>query len=613
VTTPTARGLVAPRTSGPPEALKPGLSRPVQTRVMHPRCRYLPTVIVSVLLLGPLAGIGLTNSVAHAQGSGSSGGQIGIFSASGGLAVSTDGSGAHVFWQSGNRLNTTGPVLSPDGTQVAAIEQPNPPNPEIAEQLVIGAGGGADRHSIWTLPGYSMFHPSWSPNGTMLAVAVNDVSAGDANLWVIDADGSSPREIASGLANSLGATWSSDGSRLGYAAQSGSSAVSLDTVAVSGGAPTVVTTLSAGESIRSVSWSPVANTILAVDFVPVAGGLAPEVDRYDLSTGLRQTILSTNSADPTWTAAYWSPDGTEFVTNQNAGGPNADLYSDQAIVTYTATGQFVGQVAEGPVLVPTSWSTVPPNQAALETAASPGYDLVASDGGLFTFATAFYGSMGGSPLNEPIVGMASTSDQQGYWLVAKDGGVFAFGDAPFLGSAVGRTASPVVGIASDNATGGYWVAAANGDVFGFGGAPSWSALGSGHLNAPIVGIASQAGGGFWLVAADGGVFSFGAPFDGSEGGVHLNAPVVGITADPATGGYWLTASDGGVFSFDAPFAGSEGGVHLNAPVLGIMADPATGGYWLTASDGGVFSFDAPFAGSEGGVHLNAPVAFAEAP
>ena len=36
-----------------------------------------------------------------------------------------------------------------------------------------------------------------------------------------------------------------------------------------------------------------------------------------------------------------------------------------------------------------------------------GYWEVASDGGLFAFGDAgFYGSMGGHPLNQPIVGLA---------------------------------------------------------------------------------------------------------------------------------------------------------------------------------------------------------------
>ncbi|MGH9164229.1 MAG: hypothetical protein ACRDZW_01795, partial [Acidimicrobiales bacterium] len=74
-----------------------------------------------------------------------------------------------------------------------------------------------------------------------------------------------------------------------------------------------------------------------------------------------------------------------------------------------------------------------------------GYWLAAGDGGVFAFGdAAFRGSLGGQPLNQPVVGMAATPDGGGYWLVAADGGVFAFGDAPFLGSAAGRTSARVI-------------------------------------------------------------------------------------------------------------------------------------------------------------------------
>jgi len=64
---------------------------------------------------------------------------------------------------------------------------------------------------------------------------------------------------------------------------------------------------------------------------------------------------------------------------------------------------------------------------------------VASDGGVFSFGNAgFHGSMGGKPLNAPIVSMAPTSDGAGYWEVASDGGIFNFGDATFHGSMGGR-------------------------------------------------------------------------------------------------------------------------------------------------------------------------------
>ena len=65
-----------------------------------------------------------------------------------------------------------------------------------------------------------------------------------------------------------------------------------------------------------------------------------------------------------------------------------------------------------------------------------GYWLVARDGGIFAFGDAgFHGSMGGQPLNQPIVGMAATPAGAGYWMIGADGGTFAFGDAPFFGAA----------------------------------------------------------------------------------------------------------------------------------------------------------------------------------
>ena len=157
-------------------------------------------------------------------------------------------------------------------------------------------------------------------------------------------------------------------------------------------------------------------------------------------------------------------------------------------------------------------------QLVLPASSSQGLTVSGSDGGVFTFGDApFHGSLGGTHLNAPIVGMADTPDGGGYWLVARDGGVFTFGDAGFYG-----------------------------------------ALGGTHLNAPIVGMATTPdGGGYWLVGSDGGVFSGGdATFYGSLGGTHLNAPIVGMAATPDGGGYWLVASDGGVFTFgDATLRG----------------------------------------------------------
>ncbi len=120
----------------------------------------------------------------------------------------------------------------------------------------------------------------------------------------------------------------------------------------------------------------------------------------------------------------------------------------------------------------------------------------------------FYGSMGGTKLNQPVVGMAPDPATGGYWLVAADGGVFSF-NAPFYGS-----------------------------------------MGGTKLNQPVVGMASTpGGGGYWLVAADGGIFSFGsAGFYGSTGAAQLPAPVVAMQGTPTGKGYWFAGADGAVYA-----------------------------------------------------------------
>ena len=149
--------------------------------------------------------------------------------------------------------------------------------------------------------------------------------------------------------------------------------------------------------------------------------------------------------------------------------------------------------------------------------------VVGSDGGVFSFGdAAFYGSTGGSPLNEPIVGMAATPDGQGYWLVASDGGVFSFGDAVFHGSTGGHARS----------TNPSWAWPRR---------PTARATGS---SPPTVGSSPSA-----MPAST-----------ARRAAVHLNEPIVGMAARPDGKGYWLVASDGGIFAFgDAGFHGSTGG------------------------------------------------------
>ncbi len=191
-----------------------------------------------------------------------------------------------------------------------------------------------------------------------------------------------------------------------------------------------------------------------------------------------------------------------------------------------------------------------------------GYWLVTQGGLQNTYGNA----VNLSPLfsGAPVVGVADAS-ADGYWWAASDGGVFTVGTAPFFGSVGGTSLNaPVVGIASTPDHGGYWLAAADGGVFGFGDAKFYGSvpgvLQPGQsLNAPVVGIAGNTLGGNWLVASDGGIFAFNAAFNGSLGSTVLNASITGMATTDDGQGYWMVAGDGRVFAFgDAPFWGSAG-------------------------------------------------------
>ncbi|MGB7052797.1 MAG: hypothetical protein WBG41_14620 [Acidimicrobiales bacterium] len=246
------------------------------------------------------------------------------------------------------------------------------------------------------------------------------------------------------------------------------------------------------------------------------------------------------------------------------------------------------------------------------------YWLVASDGGIFSLGGAgFYGSMGGHPLNQPIVGMAGTNNSQGYWLDASDGGIFAFGNAGFYGSMGGHPLNaPIVGMAAAPNGGGYWLVASDGGIFAFGDAGFYGSMGGKPLNQPIVGMApTPNGGGYWLVAADGGIFAFGdAGFYGSMGGQPLNAPIVGMAAAHGGGGYWFVASDGGIFAFgDAAFYGSLGNVPQSRPIVAMASDSSGNGYWFTNNNGAVTPFGgANYWGSAPQVLVEPVVGMAEA-
>jgi hypothetical protein len=83
--------------------------------------------------------------------------------------------------------------------------------------------------------------------------------------------------------------------------------------------------------------------------------------------------------------------------------------------------------------------------------------------------------MGGTVLQQPIVGMAVAPGGDGYWMVASDGGVFAFGSASFHGSTGGQPLTAfIAGIVAAPSGAGYWLWGQDGEVHPFGAVADWS-------------------------------------------------------------------------------------------------------------------------------------------
>jgi hypothetical protein len=294
------------------------------------------------------------------------------------------------------------------------------------------------------------------------------------------------------------------------------------------------------------------------------------------------------------------------VTSRNGLGDYGGRVDEMILVGSSGSVTMTGDAFAAAFNLNSNWFSVQGQSNGVG-----GYWMSSTAGGVFSFGGAsYYGSMGGQPLNQPMVGMASTPDGSGYWLVAGDGGIFSFGDAAFHGSTGNLVLNkPVVGMASTPDGGGYWLVASDGGIFSFGDARFFGSTGSLVLNKPIVGmVPTEDGGGYWLIASDGGVFAFGdAAFHGSLGSDPPATPIVGVAPSTGGGGYWMLEADGTVHAFgDAPSVGP--GPHspaistADSPMAAMVPDPAGQGFVVVDQTGQAFTFgDVPYLSDVAGV------------
>jgi hypothetical protein len=399
--------------------------------------------------------------------------------------------------------------------------------------------------------------------------------------------------------------------------------------AVSPGTVNVTVTTTAGTSTVSAadeyaytgSGSSAAPAITSGTATTFSSGSAGVFDITTTATPGVSSVTNTNFAGCTPSALPASVQlvytgGTTATLEGNPRPGDGGTYT----ICLTASNGIGSAATQAFTLVVNAPAAAPPAPAA-----SHGYWLVGSDGGIFTFGSAgFYGSTGSLHLQRPVVGITPTADRGGYWLVASDGGIFAFGSAGFHGSIPGAGLSPagsgqphslnapIVGMVPSTDGGGYFMVASDGGVFAFGDARfegSCPGIG-GCLGAAVAVVPDATGNGYWVVTTIGAVYTFGDAANHGAPGLQSTA-ITSAVATPNGAGYWILDGAGQVFAFGNAAAlgglppGAAGGLD---PASAIFKTSDGGGYWVVTALGKVYTYgDAPNDGDMAGTHLNGPI------
>jgi Tol biopolymer transport system component len=247
--------------------------------------------------------------------------------------------GSHQHPLTDNDRTDFDPAWSADGAQLAYSS-----SGADADVWVINADGTGE-HDVSNDPTGPDIQPAWSPDGGQIAFVKQNFD-GTSAIWVMEADGSSQVQLTDAATINVHPSWSPDGSRIAFASTRAGN-FEIYTIAPDGSNPGRLTFTDTQQE-DNPNWSP-DGLRLAYDgcvsaTYPCPGSPNNEIFTMRADGSGRRRLTDDPSIDLN---PAWSPDGTQIVFRSDRSPDGTELWkmdADGSNVVELTFGPYQGGV-----------------------------------------------------------------------------------------------------------------------------------------------------------------------------------------------------------------------------------------------------------------------------